>query len=88
MLQEEHKTNLSVPTDGLPEHPAYVKIGLGMTINLENYESLRVDAHVSLPCGISDAEIIAAKARVASLALSFIEEERDKALGQDGITSR
>lgn len=30
--------------------PAYVKAGAGLTLNLGNYESLRVDCSVSIPC--------------------------------------
>lgn len=32
------------------EHPAFVKMSAGMTINLGNFESLRVDCSVTLPC--------------------------------------
>lgn len=32
------------------EEVAYVKIGAGCTINMQNFESLRVDVSVTLPC--------------------------------------
>jgi len=32
------------------EEPAHVKFGAGLTINLQNYESLRLDVAVILPC--------------------------------------
>lgn len=32
------------------QEPAFVRIGAGLTINLQNYESLRIDASVTLPC--------------------------------------
>lgn len=33
---------------------ARVKVGLGMTINLGNYESARVDVGVELPCRVAE----------------------------------
>jgi hypothetical protein len=32
------------------EEVAYVKIGAGCTINMQNFESLRIDCAVTLPC--------------------------------------
>lgn len=32
------------------QHPAFVKVGAGLTINMQNYESLRLDCAVTLPC--------------------------------------
>ncbi len=77
----------STPAGDVPADPAYVSVGLGLTQNLGNYESLRLDVRVSLPCGTSDSEIKAAAARAGDLATEFIEEERQKALGEEGITS-
>ena len=31
--------------------PAFVKVGAGLTINLGNFESLRIDCSVTVPCG-------------------------------------
>jgi hypothetical protein len=36
------------------EKLAVVKVGLGMTINLGNYESARVDVGVELPCRLAE----------------------------------
>ena len=44
------------------EHPAYVKVGAGMTINLGDFNSLRIDVSVSLPClpeEIDECQILA-----------------------------
>lgn len=30
--------------------PAHIRVGAGMTINLDNYESLRIDCAVTIPC--------------------------------------
>jgi hypothetical protein len=36
--------------------PAKVRVGFGMTINLGNYESARVDTHVELPCYVEEID--------------------------------
>lgn len=84
---EGKPTSFSIPAEATPADPAYVSVGVGMTENLGNYESLRLDVRVTLPCGTSDAEVRAASARASSLATEFIEEERKKAFGSEGITA-
>lgn len=49
LMDEEHNENL-IEVDSFGTDPAYVKVSLGMTVNLGNFESLRVDAGVTLPC--------------------------------------
>lgn len=44
----------SIFTDN--EQPALVKVGAGMTINLGNFESLRIDCGVTIPCHPHDIE--------------------------------
>ena len=36
--------------------PVYVKVGAGLTINMGNFESLRIDCSVSIPCKRGDIE--------------------------------
>lgn len=82
-----HETSHAIPVDTpLPPDPAYVSVGAGITENLGNYESLRLDARVTLPCGTSDAEIAAAKERASAFVVQFIEEERQRAHGTEGVT--
>lgn len=78
------------PVDGLPEHPARVRISAGITESMGagTYEFLRIDASVELPCANTKEAILIAKKRASDLVVSFIEEERDKALGTEGITHR
>ena len=38
------------------EHPAFVKVGAGLTINMQNFESLRIDCAVTLPCHARDIQ--------------------------------
>lgn len=84
---EGKPSSFSIPVEKVPADPAYVSVGLGLTENLGNYESLRLDVRVTLPCGTSDAEIKAAAAHAGVLAAGFIEDERQKALGDEGITA-
>lgn len=37
-------------------HPALVRVGIGTTVNMENYEFLRIDVSVTLPCHPEDIE--------------------------------
>lgn len=39
-----------IPVRKFETTPAKIKVGLGMTINLQNFESARVDVQVELPC--------------------------------------
>jgi hypothetical protein len=32
------------------KHPAHVRTGIGITRNMENYESLKVEVHIESPC--------------------------------------
>lgn len=85
---ENQPVDLSIPHESVPDQPGLVRVGLGMTESLGNYEFLRVDVSVSLPCGTSDSEVRGAAERAGALAAEFIEDERRKALGTDGITSK
>jgi len=77
-----------IRTDSLPADPAYVSIGAGLTENLGNFESLRIDARVSLPCANDDVVIKQTAERASKLVQEFIEQERRAALGQEGATDR
>lgn len=85
---ENPPVDLSIPHESVPDQPGLVKVSLGMTESLGNYEFLRLDVAVSLPSGTSDEEIKATAERCGALAAEFIEDERKKALGTDGITSK
>jgi len=47
---EEESDERILLVDTFETEPAYVKASMGMTINLGNYESLRIDAGVTIPC--------------------------------------
>lgn len=46
----------TVRVDAFTESPASVKVSLGRTINLGNYESARVDVCITMPCHPADVE--------------------------------
>ena len=56
--------------------PAYVRVNAGMTKNMGNYESLRVDVSVTIPC--YPEEIDKVLPRVADKVAKFLDEELDK----------
>lgn len=53
--------------------PAYVRVSAGMTKNMGNYESLRVDIAISMPC--YEEEIDAVLPKVADKVAAYLDEE-------------
>jgi hypothetical protein len=80
--EPERTEERRMKVDGLPDNPAYVKVGGGMTVSPQPYESIRIDISVSLPCGTSDREICKAKKRASAFLEEFIAEEYEKATGE------
>ena len=56
--------------------PAYVRVSHGLTKNMGNYESLRVDVSVSLPCYTEEVE--QALPIASDIASVFLNEELDR----------
>lgn len=56
--------------------PAYVRINAGTTKNLGNYESLRVDVSVTIPCYVE--EITEVTARVSDEVAALLNDELRK----------
>jgi len=66
--------------------PAYVRVGGGLTINQGNFESLRIDCSVSIPCkrdSIEEAYIIA-----SDFVADKIAEEQTAWLGTGNVQTR
>lgn len=55
------------------EDPAYVRVAVGVTNNLGNFESLRVDVAITMPCLPSDVE--KCQVETAELAYRLLQEE-------------
>ena len=60
--------------------PAYVRVSSGVTKNLGNYESLRVDVSLSVPCYTE--EMASVQKRVAGLVADMLDEEVEQYLGK------
>lgn len=51
--QDEHLGETYFPPG---VEPAFVKVAVGQTYNLGNYESMRLDVSVTLPCRVEDIQ--------------------------------
>lgn len=49
-FSDEEEEEVEVETMVFDTDPAYVRVNAGVTKNLGNYESLRVDVSLSIPC--------------------------------------
>lgn len=58
------------------QHPANVRVGVGMTIATAPFESLRIDVAVSLPCLPSEVED--AYVQASEYAANFLAEEQSR----------
>ena len=66
--------------------PAYVRVSAGKTCNLGNYESLRVDVAITMPCYVE--EVVDTQKKVADMVAAMLETELSSYLGAgDGGTS-
>lgn len=61
--------------------PAYVRVNAGVTKNLGNYESLRVDVSLSVPCYVE--EISAVEKKVAALVADMLDAEVEEYVGKE-----
>lgn len=61
--------------------PAYVRVGAGVTKRIADYESLRVDVSISVPCYVEEIEEV--QKRTASLVADMLDEEVEQYLGQE-----
>jgi len=59
--------------------PALVRVGVGNTINLGNFESMRIDISITLPCLVEDIEDT--YRRASEYASEFMAEEEAVWLG-------
>lgn len=68
------------------EEPAFVQVGAGLTINMGNFESLRIDCQVRLPC--RPDELDETYDQAANFVADKIAEEQTRWLGQSNGKSR
>ena len=64
------------------EQAAFVRVGAGLTINTGNFESLRLDVAVTLPCLASEVED--AYVQSSQYVADFLAEEQNNWLSSKG----
>lgn len=63
-------------------HVARVEVGAGATVNVGEYESLRADVRISIPCSPTEEMITEAYNRASYLASKYLEAETDAGLAE------
>ena len=61
-------------------NPAYVSVSQGLTKNMGDYNSVKLNVHVSLPCLPHDDDVRRAHVRASKLVNEFLDEEYEKAI--------
>lgn len=56
--------------------PAEVSYSVGLTLNMGNYESARVDVGIKMPCYVEEVDVT--YRRIQAWAEKLLSEERDK----------
>lgn len=59
--------------------PAYVRVNMGATKNIGDYESLRVDVSISVPCYKEEVEDMVPE--VADMAADMLQDQIDEFMG-------
>ena len=78
-LDENERTVLEVRK--FETEPAYVRVNAGVTKNLGNYESLRVDVAITVPCYVE--EIGEVQTRVADMVAERLDTEIENYMGKE-----
>jgi hypothetical protein len=55
--------------------PAYVRVNAGVTKNMGNYESLRIDVSLSVPCYVEEMDTVFPK--VADMVAAYLDIEKE-----------
>lgn len=77
-IEEEKRKSIEVRK--FETDPAYVRVNAGVTKNLGNYESLRVDVSLTVPCYVEEMEKV--QKRTATLVADMLDEEVEQYLGK------
>jgi hypothetical protein len=79
-LNKEESETSSEDYHQFTTEPAYVRVGSGVTKNLGNFESLRVDVSITMPC--YPEEIDAVYRDLSEKVSSLLDEEVSKYLSE------
>jgi hypothetical protein len=55
--------------------PAYIRVNAGVTKNMGNYESLRIDVSLSVPCYVEEMDKVFPK--VADMVAAYLDIEKE-----------
>ena len=83
---EERELNIASTVFDESNPPVYVKVGAGLTINLGNFESLRIDCAITYP--VDRKRIDEAYEYVAQTVADYITQEQTEWLGQGNAKKR
>lgn len=79
VMRETHRQDDLAQTQfAAGEHPAYVRVGAGLTINLGEFNSLRVDVSITMPCVATLEAVEAAYEETSEVVASYVDRERTK----------
>lgn len=79
--ETDQEIEMSRPTFPAGVEPAHVQVGAGMTVNLGNFESLRIDCSVRIPCRPTERDIEATYEQAAQFVADKIADEQARWLG-------
>jgi hypothetical protein len=77
-VAEEKRTVLEVRK--FETDPAFVRVNAGVTKNLGNYESLRVDVSITAPCYVEEIDKV--QKAIAEKVATMLDEEVETYLGE------
>lgn len=79
-VPEEKRKIISV--ERFVTDPAFIRVSAGVTKNLDNYEFLRVDIAVTVPCYVEEIDKV--QPRVANMVAGMLDEEVEQYMAQGG----
>jgi hypothetical protein len=79
---KQHERHETLSVRKLAVDPAYVRVNVGFTKNMDNFESLRMDVSISVPCYTEEIDSVTEQAM--SKATQLLHDEMDKFLDDPG----
>lgn len=71
-IKEDSEEREQIEVSRFATEPAYVGVAIGTTMNMGNYESLRMEVRITLPCYVEEIDEIYLKAK------DWVDERLDK----------
>jgi hypothetical protein len=77
--QEEAETKRAPLDIGDLEHPAYLEVGGGVTRNMGDFNSVRINVSLRMPCRTDDVSIQAAFSHLTTMVDTMVDEALEEA---------